>query len=122
MAPKSTDKGKAKEKYQSEKSDYNCVNIRRISEFFPDKTCPSWHSRTNYGVFDVTAPDSTNTDRGKRSRKLDWESSGNPRGVYLPVALNATLGDATLVASYNNFQSESDYISFVDGPCEFTSS
>ncbi|KAM0428176.1 hypothetical protein ACHAPT_007076 [Fusarium lateritium] len=96
--------------------DFDCGNIRRMSPDDPERKCPDWHSETNYGVFNVETPYDYHTEKGKRARKAEWEKSGNPHGVYLPIALHATLGDITLVSNYNNFQRERDYTSFVDGP------
>ncbi|CAG1993022.1 unnamed protein product [Fusarium graminearum] len=55
-------------------------------------------------------------DKKKRDRKLEWEKSRHPLGISLPIALPASLGDATLIAKYNGFKSEADYISYCDGP------
>ncbi|KAJ4307521.1 hypothetical protein N0V84_012675 [Fusarium piperis] len=116
MAPnKPTDKG-GKTAPAVDKSDQDCINIRRIPGDDPSRKCPDWHNETDYGVYQASVGALFHRDKGKRQRQTTWEKTNYPPGIYLPVALNATLNDSTLVTYYNGFKRESDYTSFVDGP------
>ncbi|CAF3600281.1 unnamed protein product [Fusarium graminearum] len=103
-------KGVKSVKLTNNKSDLDFQNVRK----HPD--CPAWHTSCDYTVHVADEPPEMSKDKKKRDRKLEWEKSRYPPGISLPIALPASLGDATLIAKYNGFKSEADYISYCDGP------
>lgn len=109
-------KGVKSVKLTNNKSDLDFQNVRK----HPD--CPAWHTSCDYTVHVADEPPEMSKDKKKRDRKLEWEKSRYPPGISLPIALPASLGDATLIAKYNGFKSEADYISYCDGPCKLAES